>query len=489
MNRKYLILLLFTFVFMLFGCSPKCPQINSETCKEHCAICQEMTKEECLDKYPCDICEECNDPTKEECEELYPSEECKDPTKEECLDKYPCDICEECNDPTKEECDNLYPEVEKEPLKLGIDLIDNYKSMFANKRVGLITNPTGINSNYETTIDVLYRTVNLTALFAPEHGIRGDTQAGGTIGNEIDVKTNLPVYSLYGNTKKPTAQMLKDVDVLCFDIQDVGARFYTYIYTMAYAMEACAEYNKTFVVFDRPNPVGSMVDGNILDPKYSSFIGLYPIVQRHGMTVGELARYFNVEFNINCELKIVKMKNWDRNSYYDDTNLPWIAPSPNMPTVKTAVVYTATCIFEGTNLSEGRGTTTPFEVIGAPFINPFELADALNSLNLPGVHFRPAYFTPSFSKHANKQCGGVQVHVTNRDEFQSVFVGFAMFKTIKNMYKEFEITNGHLDKCTVNINTGCNYISKDIYTLEQLSEIIEKDVETFMKTRAKYLLY
>ena len=298
-------------------------------------------------------------------------------------------------------------------MKLGIDRIDEYLSVFEGKKVGLITNPTGLNSNYESSIDVLFEKVNLTALYAPEHGIRGDSQAGGSIGNEVDVKTNLTVYSLYGSTQKPTKTMLSNIDVMCFDIQDVGARFYTYIYTMAYAMEACAENGKEFVVFDRPNPVSAdVVQGNILDEAYSSFIGLYPIVQRHGMTVGEIARLFNTEFGINCDLTVIKMANYDRTSYYDDTNLPWVTPSPNMPTVKTAVVYTATCLFEGTNVSEGRGTTTPFELIGAPWLNSEQLARELNGLNIEGVYFRPQWFTPTFSKYAGTLCGGVYVHIS-----------------------------------------------------------------------------
>lgn len=370
-------------------------------------------------------------------------------------------------------------------VKFGIDNIDNHLDYFEGKRVGLITNPTGINSNYESTIDILFEKVNLVALFSPEHGIRGNLQAGETLGTYIDEITNLPVYSLYGNTKKPTKAMMDQLDVLCIDLQDAGARFYTYIYTMAYAMEACKEYDKEFVVFDRPNPAGGKIyEGNILRLEYRSFIGYYPIIQRHGMTIGELALFFNKEYDINCKLKVIEMEGWKRDMYYDDTNLPWVIPSPNFPSINTALVYPGTCIFEGTNLSEGRGTTIPFEIIGAPWINAYEWADALNELDLPGVKFRPAYFTPTFSKHQGKLCGGVQVHVTDRESFRSVKTAFAMLDVVRNMYPEHFGTNSSL-----NLLNGDNFLEEDKYSLEEQFLIIDNDTETFGEIRKNYLLY
>ena len=333
-------------------------------------------------------------------------------------------------------------------VKLGIDNLDENLTIFEGKRVGLITNPSGMDSNFKSSIDVLYEKTNLTTLFAAEHGIRGNAQAGDNVGSEVDEVTGLPVHSLYGSTKKPTPEMLENVDVLAYDMQDVGARFYTYINTLAYAMEACAENNKTFVVFDRPNPIGGDVQGNLLNPEFSSFVGMYPIVQRYGMTVGEYAKFINEEFNINCKLEVVEMEGWTRDMYYDETGLnTWVMPSPNMPTLTTSIVYTGTCVFEGTNVSEGRGTTRPFELIGAPWIEPMELSNKLNSLGLPGVKFRPASFTPSFSKYSasdtvnyptgkNQVCGGVQVYVTNRDEFNAVKTGYAMLYTIRDMYPD-----------------------------------------------------
>jgi uncharacterized protein YbbC (DUF1343 family) len=373
----------------------------------------------------------------------------------------------------------------------GIDLIDENLEVFADKRVGLITNPTGINREYRSSIDVLFEKVNLTTLFAPEHGIRGNLQAGSTVSSYTDVITGLPVYSLYGSTLKPTAAMLNNVDILCIDLQDVGARFYTYIYTMAYAMVACSEQNKKFVVFDRPNPLGGVVvEGNILDLDYSSFIGLYPLVQRHGMTIGELARMFNEEFGIGCELEVIEMKNWKRSMYFDETGLPWVIPSPNMPSLNTAIVYPGTCIFEGTNMSEGRGTTLPFELIGAPYVNAEEYAQALNDLGLPGVVFRPAYFTPMFSKHQNQLCAGVQVHVTDRKKFQAVKTGWAMLDVARDLYpNDFAILNATSRTCTLNLLTGCSYIRDDLYTLEEQFEIIENESAEFTATRDKYLLY
>lgn len=370
-------------------------------------------------------------------------------------------------------------------FKLGIDMIDEHMELFQDKKVGLITNPTGINENYESSIDVLYSKVKLVALFAPEHGIRGNSQAGGTIGEEIDVKTGLKVYSLYGQTKAPTAEMLENIDVLTIDIQDVGARFYTYIYTMAYAMESCKKYNKTFVVFDRPNPVsGNVISGNLLDKAYSSFVGMYPIITRHGMTIGELAKMFNDEFGIGCDLEIIKMQGYDRTKYYDELNIPFVAPSPNMPTIDTEIVYSGTCHFEGTNLSQGRGTTKPFEYIGAPFIDPFKWSDKLNELNLPGVHFRPIYFTPTANTYQNKVCGGVQVHVTNRNLFDSVKVGYAMLYTVKELFPNDVSFTTYLKTLS-----GVDYVYSQNYSLNELFEILDNDKTEFLKIREKYLLY
>lgn len=383
-------------------------------------------------------------------------------------------------------------------VKLGIDNLDKNLDIFEGKKVGLITNPSGVDSNFTSSIDVLYEKTNLTTLFAAEHGIRGNAQAGDSVGNEVDEVTKLPVHSLYGATKKPTAEMLQNVDILAYDMQDVGARFYTYINTLAYAMEACAENNKTFVVFDRPNPIASEVQGNLLDTEFSSFVGMYPIVQRYGLTVGEYAQYINDKFNINCDLKVVKMSGWSQDMYYDETELDtWVMPSPNMPTLTTSIVYTGTCVFEGTNVSEGRGTTRPFELIGAPWINPIDLANELNSLNLPGVKFRAASFTPQFSKYSaldtanyptgkNQVCGGVQLYVTDRDNFNAVKTGYAMLYTVRDMYPDkFQyLSTNFIDKLT-----GNSYVREGKYTLEELYKIVDKESEEFKAEIENYRIY
>ncbi|MDF2989082.1 MAG: hypothetical protein K0R50_4592, partial [Eubacterium sp.] len=385
-------------------------------------------------------------------------------------------------------------------VKLGIDNIDNYLGLFKDKKIGLITNPSGMNSNFENSIDVLNAKTNLTTLFAAEHGIRGNSQDGGTIGNEVDVKTGLPVYSLYGKVTKPTSDMLKNVDILAYDMQDVGARFYTFINTMAYAMQACAENNKTFLVFDRPNPVGGTeIQGTVLNEDFKSFVGMFPIPQRYGLTVGELAQLINKEYNYNCNLVVVPMTGWTRDLYYDETGLnTWVMPSPNMPTLDTAIVYTGNCLFEGTNVSEGRGTTRPFELIGAPWINSMDLADKMNSLKLPGVEFRPASFTPTFSKYgpvynssgrlvtAAQVCGGVQTYVVDRNKYNSVKTAFALLYTIRDMYPEnFQfLSNNYIDKLT-----GNSYIREGKYTLKELFKIVDEDSKKFKDTASKYYIY
>lgn len=378
-------------------------------------------------------------------------------------------------------------------IRLGIDSLKENLNLFKNKRVGLVTNPTGINSNFTSTIDCLKEYVNLVALFSPEHGVRGDIQAGVHLDTYTDERTGCIVHSLYGKTRRPTKEMMDTIDILCIDIQDAGSRFYTYIYTMAYAMMACKEYDKKFVVFDRPNPInGINYEGNILDLEYRSFIGYYPIIQRHGMTMGELAKMFNEHFEINCDLEIVLMKNYDRSKYYDELPLLWVSPSPNLPTINSAIVYNATCIFEGTNLSEGRGTTQPFEIVGAPWIDPYEYAEALNMAKLEGVYFRPLYFKPMFSKNEKKMCGGVQLHVLDRQVFKPVKVGWTMLDIVRKLYpNDFEVLKPYTEgrPCMLEFNTGGSFIKNNIYTLEEQYEILSNDAKEFSKLREKYLLY
>ena len=324
-------------------------------------------------------------------------------------------------------------------VKCGIDVLKGNIGMFHNLKLGLITNYTGVDRNLNSTIDILNENSELISLFSPEHGVRGEFQAGAHVPDYIDEKTGVKVYSLYGESRKPTRDMLKDIDALVFDIQDVGARYYTYLYTMAYGMEAAAEFGKQFIVLDRPNPIGgTKIEGNILNTGFSSFVGMYPIPIRYGLTIGELARLFNSEFNIDCDLKIVELEGWSRDMYFEDTHLDFIAPSPNIPTIDTALLYIGTCLFEGTNVSEGRGTTKPFELIGAPWIDGDRLAHGLNSIGMEGVVFRSHYFTPTFSKYEGELCGGIQIHVRDRATIEPFNIGIAIIHNLVKSYEEFK---------------------------------------------------
>lgn len=378
-------------------------------------------------------------------------------------------------------------------VKSGIDKLDDYLYLFENKRVGLITNPTGINSEFISSIDLFYRKTNLQALFSCEHGVRANNQAGQKFASYIDDKTGVTVHSLYGKSKKPSKEMMDSIDIIACDILDVGSRFYTFIYTLAYMMIACKEYGKPIVVFDRPNPCNAdTVEGTILDLKYRSFIGYYPIVQRHGMTIGEIAKLFNEEYGIGCDLTVVTMEGYDRKMYYEDTGMLWIMPSPNFPTIETSITYNSTCIFEGTNIEEGRGTTAPFQLVGAPFIDPYKYAEALNDLKLPAVYFRPAYFRPTFSKYPNIDCAGVEVHVLDRNKYEAVKVGFAMLQIIRDMYpNEFEITPPYKEgmHTMLAFNIANEKIINNQMPLNEQFKLIEEDTKKFKEIRKKYLLY
>jgi uncharacterized protein YbbC (DUF1343 family) len=304
------------------------------------------------------------------------------------------------------------------------------------KRVGLITNPSGIDRHLRSTVDLLHDRVRLEALFGPEHGIRGDAQDGIEVTNGTDARTGLPIYSLYGKDRGPTEAMLKDLDALIFDIQDVGVRYYTYISTLFHVQAAAAQAGIECIIFDRCNPLsGRFVEGNVLDPHFQSFVGIYPLPVRYAMTIGELARLFAAEQGWPAPT-IVPLRGWNRSCWFDQTNQPWVFPSPNLPTLDAVILYPGTCLFEGTSCSEGRGTTRPFEIFGAPWLNPFDLADALNTLHLPGVAFRPLYFTPISSKHAGVTCGGVQVHITNREWLRTVEMGLHLLRIVRSFNPE-----------------------------------------------------
>jgi len=323
-------------------------------------------------------------------------------------------------------------------VKTGLDVLLAEKlHLLRGRRVGLVTNPTGVTSDLQSTVDVLHRAagVHLAALFGPEHGFSASAPDGVAVASERDRRTGLPVHSLYGPTKKPTPEMLAGLDVLVFDLQDCGARFYTYTWTLLYCLEAAAENGLPLLVLDRPNPIGGeAVEGPVLDRRFASFVGDWPIPIRHGMTLGELATLFNR--SIGADLTVVRMQGWRRAMWFDETGLPWVLPSPNLPTLEAATVYPGTCLVEGTNLSEGRGTGRPFEFVGAPWIDGDDWALALNALRLPGVRFRPVTFAPTTSKHNGSTCGGVQVHVLDRQVFRPVETGVHLLATIKRLYPD-----------------------------------------------------
>ena len=381
-------------------------------------------------------------------------------------------------------------------IKLGVDvLLASRIDLVKGKRVGLITNATGLTSDFESTIDVLYRQpeIKLVALFGPEHGIRGDIPAGESVAHYQDERTGLPVYSLYGNQRRPTKEMLTGIDVLIYDIQDIGNRAYTYIYTMAYAMQAAHEQEITFIVLDRPNPLsGIRVEGNILEPAFSSFIGLFPIPQVYGMTVGELACFFNHEFNINCDLKIVPMTGWRREMYFEDTGLFWTPTSPHVPRAQTALfVATTGCLGELDTISEGVGYPLPFEVVGAPWIDGQQLANELNQRHLNGVFFRPLHFRPYYYRFANEQCGGVQIHITNHLLFSPTATQIHILAAIQKIFPAHNIFNTTriqmFDKAF-----GTDKIRKAIASGSSAEKIIlswQNELQQFLAKRAKYLIY
>lgn len=397
---------------------------------------------------------------------------------------------------------NIVAKLERKPVKLGLEkILDEHLNLLENLRVGLICNQATVNHEFRHAADLFFEhpKINLTTLFGPQHGIRGDVQDNMIeTTHTTDKYTGLPVFSLYSETREPTEEMLRNIDVLVFDLQDVGCRVYTFIYTMANAMKSCAKFGKKFIVLDRPNPIGGIaVEGNVLEIGHESFVGQYPIPMRHGLTAGELAKLFNQEFSIGCDLEVVKMHDWAREDFYDETDAPWVMPSPNMPTVDTSVVFAATVYFEGTQVSEGRGTTRPFEIVGAPYIDSKEFAEALTSLELPGVIFRPIEFLPTFQKHAGNGCGGVFLHVTDRLTFKPVFTGIAMIKVLFDLYPEefswkttpYEYV---FDRNPFDVIAGTTKIREMFErnaSWEEIKSFCNYGNEDFLVIREKYLLY
>lgn len=322
-----------------------------------------------------------------------------------------------------------------ENVKCGAEVLERFAGK-KSARVGLITNPTAITAQLRPTYDILKEKFTLAAMFSPEHGVRGDAQAGAEITEYTDSVTGITVYSTYGKGKSAAFAAMRALDCVFFDIADIGSRYYTYQYTMTEAMEVCAEAKVPFVVLDRPPVIGCYAEGNILDVKYSSFVGKYATAARTGLTVGEFAKYINAAEHIGCDLTVVPCENVKRNLYFDETGLPFVTPSPNIPTVDTALVYVGTCLFEGTNVSEGRGTTKPFELFGAPWMRCRDVIGKIGKQD--GCLLRETYFTPQFSKHAGELCAGIQIHVTDRAAFRPFDVGVRLVHTIRELHPEFE---------------------------------------------------
>ncbi len=378
----------------------------------------------------------------------------------------------------------------------GIDiLLRNPRKFLGSSKVAVITNPTGVTSNLTSTIDALHShdDIRLVAIFGPEHGARGDVQDALPIESSTDASTGLPIHSLYGDVQRPTREMLDDVEVLVFDIQDVGSRFYTYTSTLTYCMEAAAGYGIPIVVLDRPNPInGVSIEGNILDRHFSSFIGLHPIPIRHGMTMGELAHLINAD--LNADLRVVEIDGWKRGMWFDETGLPWVQPSPNLPTLETATVYPGTCLFEGTNISEGRGTTRPFEYLGAPWIDGARWAKTLNGLRLRAIAFRVCHFTPVFSKYEGELCNGVQIHVTDRDQCRPIETALHMIATAHDLWPDtFDwIAPSYDRRRHFDLLAGTDNIREAISNGVPVKEIIEgwrDELESFLDLRREHLLY
>ena len=386
-------------------------------------------------------------------------------------------------------------------VKTGLDLLFQHgKKLLTGKRIGLVANPSSVDSGLRFIVDLFLaeKSWKVVALFGPEHGLRGEMQDQESCTSFHDPVTGLRVHSLYGDHLKPSPEMLRGIDAMVFDIQDVGSRYYTFIYTLSYIMEACRENNVEVIVLDRPNPVNGMdLEGPLVEKGYESFVGRFPIPIRHGMTVGELAFYFHQEFELNCRLEVLKMEGWQRGHYYEDTDLPWVMPSPNMPTVDTAVVYPGMCLLEGTNVSEGRGTTRPFEIFGAPWIDPDRLCKAMEAFSLKGVLFRPLFFKPTFNKYAGQLCGGAQLHVTDRRSFRPVQTALCLVSVfLQEFGKSFQWKQPPYefvtDRLPIDILFGSSHIREDLEKGVHPESIAEKwssALKAFRKSREKYLLY
>ena len=390
-------------------------------------------------------------------------------------------------------------------VTLGLEkLLANPNEYLCGNTLGLVVNQTSLTSDGQFSIGQFHnnKSFKLKTILAPEHGVYGVDQDMVLVADEIEPLSGLLMRSLYGtdaSSLTPSPSLLNGIDNLVFDIQDVGSRYYTFIYTLANCMKTCVESNTRMIVCDRPNPInGVTIEGNLVEKEFQSFVGQYPIPNRHGMTIGELAILFNDCFGIKCDLKVIPMEGWERSMWYDQTGLHWISPSPNMPTLSTATVYPGMCLVEGTLLSEGRGTTIPFEQVGAPYIDAEALAKTLNKENLPGLFFRPQYFKPQFQKWSGKVCGGVQLHITERHKFKPLITSIVLLSSINKLYPDdflwrkeaYEFVN---DRLAIDLLYGNptlrEAMESNTLSINNLESSWEEDVKTFSSQREACLIY
>lgn len=370
----------------------------------------------------------------------------------------------------------------------GVERKEEIEKVFSGKRIGLITNPTGVDRGFRASADMFAEKYRLCSLYAPEHGVRGNVQAGGRVDSFVDERTNISVYSMYGKDTKD--EIFADVDVIAYDIQDVGARFYTYIYTLTAAMEKAARLGKKVVVLDRYNPLGlQKLEGALLKEKFTSGVGKYGLPARYALTVGEFARYANEIGNINCDLEVISCKDLKRSDDFRTLGLDWVLPSPNLPSYESALAYIGTVLLEGTNMSEGRGTTKPFEIIGAPYLRSSEVIKYIESLGLKGFKLRECCFTPTFSKYAGELCCGFQIHITDPDSFEPFSLGIFMLDYIRKTHSEFKIRDAESQRAFINLLLGTDEFMCEGFDVEKFLLKQKAEHDSFLNESSKYFLY
>ena len=387
-------------------------------------------------------------------------------------------------------------------VKTGLErLLDTPPAWIMGKKLGLLCNPASVNHRFVHARELIHHQFpgQLKALFSPQHGFHAEKQDNMVESGDLtDPILNIPVFSLYGKTRIPAKNMLEAIDILLIDLQDAGTRVYTFIYTMSYCMEVAKLTGTKVVVLDRPNPInGIQVEGNCLKDKFTSFVGRFPIPMRHGLTIGELACLFNDHFNIGCDLEVISMEGWNRSMYFYDTGLPWVAPSPNLPTVTSAMVYPGQVIWEGTNISEGRGTTRPFEIFGAPFLDTDKILSGMGGTEIPGAVLRPLFFEPTFNKWANTTCKGFQIHITDPYRYEPYAISLKLLSIISNLHRddfkwkqppyEYEFV-----RLPIDLITGDADVRKKIQASENIKEttrIWKNEIESFIKMSADFQMY